>query len=81
MWAHLILLLSPNRENHLAVIITSKQHYHSAIPALKASNFPRSYQDWYLLGFMSAWKPGRLIPAQAVSAQMPERGSLVSLEV
>ncbi len=78
MWSHLILLLSPKRENHLALIITSRDHHKSAISALRASSFPRDYQDWYLLGFVTAYKRDMLTQAEHRRAQIPQPGSLVS---
>ncbi len=81
MWAHLILLLSPDRENHLTLMIVSKQHFHSAITALKNSKFPRDYQDWHLLGFATAYKKDKQSPAELLDVTVPERGSLVSLTV
>lgn len=78
MWSHLIMLQSPDRENHLALIITSKDHHQSAISALKASSFPRDYQDWYLLSFVTAYKRDMLTEAEQRRVQIPQPGSLVS---
>jgi hypothetical protein len=81
MWAHFLLLLSPNRENHLALVITSQERYRSATEALKNSKFVRDYQDWHLVSFATAYKADRTSPTQKVEVQIPERGSLVCLEV
>ncbi len=78
MWSHLIMLLSPDRENHLALIITSKDRHKTAISALKASSFPRDYQDWYLLGFVTAYKRDMLTQAEQRRVLIPQPGSLVS---
>ena len=79
MWSHLIMLLSPDRENHLALVITCKKRHKSAISALKASSFPRDYQDWYLLSFVTAYKRDMLTEAEQRQVQIPQPGSLVSV--
>ena len=81
MWAHFILLLSPDRKNHLALMLVSKQHFHSAISALKSSNFPRDYQSWHLLSFATAYKKDTQSPVELLDVAIPECGSLISVTV
>ncbi len=79
MFAHCILLLSPDLKNHLGLIITSEKHHHTASAALKASKFGKSHSDWWILGFMSSRKEDMQSPAKMLTAQVPGPGSIVSV--
>ena len=81
MWAHCILLLSPDRKSHLGLIITSEKQYHTAAAALKASSHGRSHSDWSILGFMVSRKEDMQSPAKMITAQVPRLGSIVSAVV
>ncbi len=81
MWAHCIALLSPDRKNHIALLIISERHHHSAASALRSSKFSHDYQDWCLVGFATAYKQDASTPGQIVSAQLPAPGQIVSIAV
>lgn len=81
MWAHCMVLLSPDRKNHVALMIVNKQHYHSAASALKSSKFSPDYQDWYLESFLTAYKQDTRAPSEIVSGQLSAPGQIVSMAV
>ncbi len=81
MWAHCIVLLSPDRKNHVALMIVCEQHYHSAASALKSSKLSPDYQDWYLVSFATAYKQDATTPSQIVSGEVAQPGQIVSVAV